>query len=319
MMFRYFYIFILSFATVFASLLLSGLFSSGRPAAVHVIYSIPLYMCSFAFLLTTFAHALFSSPGRILGRLPILLSLSFLAAGYWMGGLMSYSLEAVVTEGQRIVMPGSEGVFRPVYVGKYARIPQITLTLNDLRPRTIPENEEALSHVEARFMIQGQDGSEINIELNSRNGFSIKGYRVSIKGLGYSPRYELKGSDGIVLDSSFVYLGLFPHGREDFFRLLSPLTYYISYYPEAGDRPYFNVRVVRNRDVVYNGQVPLGGGFDFENASMFFPEIRRWTKIRVDGNPGRPFLAMGLVMLLVAGIVEFRGRARREGGGINDA
>jgi len=303
-MFRYIYIAVVSFATVFALLLLSGIFSASRPALHGVINSIPLYMCSFVLLLTVLAHVFFGSSGRILARVPLLLSLLLLAAGYWVGGLMSFSLEAVITEGQSVVIPDTQGSFRPLYVGKYAKLPPMSLMLLELNPEFSADGN-SIESLSGSFVVSPHEGKEFDVVLDMDGSFSARGYSLSMEGFGYSPRYVLN-SGGKVLDSSFVYMRLFPCGGEDFFRLLSPLTYYLSYHPEGVESEYFHVRVARNKDLVFDGDVFLGEAFSFENATMSIPEVRRWTKLRVEGNPGRPYLAAGLMLLLLAAFIEFR-------------
>ncbi|MEF9427487.1 MAG: hypothetical protein L0956_10115, partial [Candidatus Mariimomonas ferrooxydans] len=126
----------------------------------------------------------------------------------------------------------------------------------------------------------------------------IGGVWFQLKDFGYSPRYALKAKDGRVLGSSFMYMRLFPPGSEDYFRLLSPLTYYLRYYPEGRhDRtePLFRLRVVRNKDIVYNGDISVSEEASFENSRLSVEEVRMWTRLSIKRDWGELLLFIGLI------------------------
>jgi hypothetical protein len=298
LMFRFIYISMASFALAFATLVLSGIFSAIRPETVFVINSVPLYICSFILLLTVMADVILRRGGRPFLRWATLLSLALLTAGYWVGGLMSFSLEAVITEGQSVHLTNANGDFRPLYVGKYAKVPQMTLLLRELRP-WLSSDHKKIESLEGSFSLSGSSIGKVDIEMDIHNGYAAEGFRLSMEGFGYSPRYILRDREGSVLDSSFTFLRLFPPGTEDSFRLLSPLTYYLSYYSPGEGTPYFRVRIARNKDMVFNGDVPLGRAFHYENASMELPEVREWTRLKVKRNPGGMFLEAGMFVFLL--------------------
>jgi hypothetical protein len=304
-MYRFIYISVLAFAAAYLSLALSGFFLPFKPMAVHVIYSLPLYVCSFILLLAAIADVSLREGKRVILRWLLLLSLTLVTAGYWVGGLMSFSQEAVITEGQVVVTTETPEVFRPIYVGKYARIPEVKLSLRELKPQFI-SNSSDIKSLKGIFTVTKKGNKARDVSLDLDRKYSGSGYSISMDEFGYSPRYVLMNRKGRELDSSFVFLRLFPHGSEDVFRLLSPLTYFLRYYPDGEDRPYFYVRVARNRDLVFSGDVSVGETFSYENAYMSIPEVRKWTKLRVEGNPGRPLLALGLLALIFTFAWELR-------------
>ena len=308
-MYRFIYITVPAFAAVYISLAFSGLFSQVAPRPVEVIYSLPLYIGSFLLLLAAIADLTMRPGGKVVLRWALLVALALLTAGYWVGGLMSFNMDLVITEGQRIVIPADRGAFRPVYVGKYARIPDVSLTLGKLSPSFSPEGD-SIKSLGASFLILDKEGNATDIEMGLGKGYSDSGFRLSVEGFGYTPRYVLMDKSGMQLDSSFVYLQLFPPGSEDSFRLLSPLTYYLRYYPDKGRNPYFYVRVARNKDLVFSGNVSLGETFSYENASMSIPEVRQWTRLGIKGNPGRPLLALGGLVLLFGFAWQLKQRLR---------
>ena len=308
-MYRFIYITVLAFASAYVSLARSGLFSEFAPKYIDVIYSLPLYMASFVLLLAAIADVIMRPGGRVVIRWALLVALALLTAGYWVGGLMSFNIDMVITEGQRVVIPDDRGAFRSVYVGKYARIPYVSLTLGKLSPSFSPGGD-SIKSLGASFLLLDKEGNAQDIEMGLGKGHSGNGLRLSVEGFGYSPRYVLMDKGGRQLDSSFVYLRIFPPGSEDSFRLLSPLTYYIRYYPEGEGGPHFYVRVARNRDLVFSGNVSMGEAFRYENASMSLPEVRQWTRLGIKGNPGRPLLALGLLVLLFCFALQLKQRIR---------
>ena len=127
----------------------------------------------------------------------------------------------------------------------------------------------------------------------------IEGAMFRIKDFGYSPRYELRAKTGKVLDSSFVYMELFPPGNEGQFRLLSPLTYYVRYFPGGNNdikEPLIRLRIVRNKDIVLNRDVRLSEDASFENSVISFEEVRMWTRLSVKRDWGEVLALAGLCL-----------------------
>ncbi len=306
-MIRYIYIIIASFVPVYLLVALSGIFSLSPPPLSAVIYSMPINICSIVILLTVTVDVLFRP--RQAGKSDItawiaLAAVVLLCAGLWMGGLMGYSMRTVITEGQTVGLPDAAVRGLGGYTGKYARMPKMSVTLNELLPEFNAMGNR-LDGLLAKMQVakDGQEGLEINV----KKGISLNpfGVRIAIDDFGYSPRYEMHDGRGDMIDSSFVFLNLFPPGQEDYYRLLAPLTYYLRYYPQGdgtddSDEPILNVIVARNRDIAYKEKVDLGELFGYENARMIFPEIRQWTVLEVSGNPGSPLIWAGGILALMA-------------------
>lgn len=299
-MIRFIYISVISFALAYPALSLSGVMSVTRPGPEAVFYSLPLFASSFVLLLTLMVD-MFIRRSRIgWAGLTLLVSVALLSVGYWMDALMSYSLRAVITEGQSVsVREMHTSAPAGGYVGKYAEPPEAVITLLRLRPE-LAEGGNSLRAMEGDFLVAGPHGRDREVRVELGEQYTGEGYGLGIEGFGYSPRYELRNAEGKWLDSSFVYLRLFPPGSEDSFRLLSPLTYYLRYFPDGDSGAYFKVRVARNKSLVFNGDVPLGGSFRYENASMILPEVRHWTTLVVMASPGRPLMTTGALGTLVA-------------------
>jgi hypothetical protein len=310
----------LSFACTYTAVLRSGLIAPDPPAMTQILYSVPMFACSFVLLLCMVAYLVTRARRAAIGvtAWALAASLCLMTAGYWIGALKGYSADMVITEGQSLGGAELEGYSSGGYRGKYAPAPEILITLEGLEP-VFSGDGSLLEGLAAHLSVareEGSAGGAITIARDT-DGISAYGYRISLGDeFGYAPRYELMSDQGRLLDSAFVSLNIFPPGREDFFRLLSPLTYYVRYYPgtDGGPgTPMLSVRIARNKDVIHDGRVAVGEVFESANASMSFPEVRMWTTIRVSRDPGRIYLLAGALLALAALCRE--AYARRGAGG----
>ncbi len=306
-MFRFIYLLIAAFIPVYLAVALSGIFSITSPPFSAVLYSMPINVCSMVVLLAMTFDLLFrpAQPGRsAMAGWIALVAIILLCAGLWIGGLMSYSMRTVITEGQTVSLPDEAALALGGYTGKYARMPRIAVMLEELLPQ-FNAMGNGLDGLEAKMQVVMDGGVADNISVKKGGTLNPFGVHISIDDFGYSPRYEMHDGRGGMIDSSFVFLKLFPPGQEDYFRLLAPLTYYLRYYPQGdgtddSDEPILKVRIARNRDIAFNKKVALGQLFSYENARMIFPEIRQWTVLEVSSNPGSPFIWGGAILSLTA-------------------
>lgn len=291
------YILLGSFSMAFFGLVRSGLFSVGPESTENVLYSLPLFIASFVLLLTTLAQVALTKARKNAWAWVFLASLLLASGGYWYNALFKYNVAVVLTEGQSIAEREIARASMEGYVGKRASGPPFSLKLETLSAELSDDGME-LRGLKAGLMVFGE-GKPYELEVSDGRPLSVDGYEMVLGEFGYSPRFELMGEAARVLDSSFVSLKLFPPGSEDSFRLLSPVTYYLSYFPQKGEKP-LRVRAARNRDLVYSGDLGLGEAFSFENASMSFPEVRAWATLNIIRNPGSPFIAAGIALGVIS-------------------
>lgn len=237
---------------------------------------------------------------------------TLMVAGLWTSYLTRVDLELIVTEGQSVFVNTQNVGLSSGYAGKLARFPDFYLKLERLTPE-FSSDRKSIAALAAEYVLLTDDGkAPRNVKTNSLLPSLRSGFLVSFKEFGYSPRYVMKGERGEELDSAFIYLNLFPPDNEDYFRLMSPHTYFVRYFPDGkGDSkvPTFNLRIARNKDLVLNRIVKLNEEVTFDGSNFSIAEVKQWTKFRVVRDPG--FLLWPVAMLcLLAGLLMARFSSR---------
>jgi hypothetical protein len=294
-----FTIFILSFTIFFFAFEISGIFYQSSPSSLDVLYATPFLAASLLLFLVTLIHAIKNVRRMKTEVWMRVLAVVLFVSGLWVSHLTRFSAEVVLTEGQSFHT--QQGDYDPgsVYMGRFARVPDTGIKLENLQP-SFSDNGKRVVRLEGSVqMIDMKDGETEDYVLRDGLPKLIKGTFMKLKDFGYSPRYALKSKEGRVLDSSFIYMRLFPPGSEDSFRLLSPLTYHVRYYPaekDGGSDPVFRLRIVRNKDIVFNDTVQLAEDISFENSRIAIEEVRMWTKLTIVRDWGGLIAFTGLAL-----------------------
>lgn len=157
---------------------------------------------------------------------------------------------------------------------------------------------------------KGED--EVRISQAAR----INGSKITIQGIGYTPKYVLRNMNGDVVDVGYVNLVNFIPGSVDNFSIPGfPYKIYVSIYPDfevregkVGTRsmnlnnPRYGVRVVRGKTMVYSGMLGLRDEAFFEDFSLSFPEIKYNSTFRIIIDKGEPLIWTGFI-LMIAGLI----------------
>lgn len=166
-----------------------------------------------------------------------------------------------------------------------------------------------------------EDGSEGQTAINRPLWLSF-GQFLRLSSFGYAPRYELRATDGHVIDSAILRLNVFPPGARDHFRPEQlPHRFYLQLYPDLeleGGQPGTRSMNLVNPGIqvhVQRGRVDLGGrllrqgeAYAFEGMSVRFPEVRYWGEFVLLRDPGAPVLGFGFLMALAGLALRVRGR-----------
>ena len=298
---------ILSFNVTYYLIERNGFFSGATIPVSNVIYSIPFLSASLLFLIFTLLTTFRNIKNVKMSEWGYVTTVILLISGLWLSYLTHFRGEAVLTEGQ--IFYSGHGDYLPGTIdqGRFANMPDIGLKLEELVP-TLSKDQKHLKGLKGKFSLLSTE-SDKQREAVITNGLPafLDSTFYRIKDMGYSPRYVLESKEGKFLDSSFIFMKLFPPGSEDNFRLLSPLTYYVRYYPNGNDEknePLIGLRIVRNKDIVYNGTVTMTEYADFENSRISFEEVRRWTILTIYHDPGALLSIPVLILAFVYTIVK---------------
>jgi hypothetical protein len=287
----------------------TGLFGVGPLSSLDVLYSMPILSASVLFLIVTLISAVKHFRNIKTTGWLLVITVILIISGLWLSYLTRFSGEVVLTEGQMFYSGHNDYIPETFYRGRFSTTPDTGMKLEKIQT-SISDDNSHMKGLEGKFQLIGKDSAESrNITVTDGVPTMISGTFFKIRDFGYSIRYALKSAEGRLLDSSFIYMKLFPPGSEDSFRLLSPLTYYVRYYPEDADNdnsPLVGLRIVRNKDIVYNGKVKLSEDVSFENSRISIEEVRMWTKLYIVRDwgviPAFCGLILGLIALVIRGI-----------------
>jgi uncharacterized membrane protein YhaH (DUF805 family) len=239
-------IFIVTFGVVYFITERAGLFSASPPTNLEVLYSRPMLVSSVVLLVITIILAIKKFRALGVKGWVLVLSVLLMVGGLWMSYLTRFSVEVILTEGQTFITGRDEYIRGSLFRGRFAKLPVFQIRLEELSSE-FSEDNRSISGLRGKFVYFGKDNrNPEDFVITDRLPKLFDNIFFKIRDFGYSPRYALKTTEGRMIDSSFIYMNLFPEGSEDFFRLFSPLTYYIRYYShhdKPGKEPSLKVRI----------------------------------------------------------------------------
>ena len=304
---------VVAFAFCYFTIEKIGFFSDSPLSNLEIIYSVPMLSASIVLLIVAIISFLKNLKKSGIREWVKILSVLLIVSGFWLSYLTRFSGEVVLTEGQTFYSGHNDYIPETVYRGRFSTIPDIALKLDKVIP-SFSSDGQKITSLKASFELTGKESKEPE-EFIITDGLPsfIDGSLFRIRKLGYSPRYALKSKEGKVLDSSFMYMKLFPPGSEDNFRLLSPLTYYIRYYPSDHDgstEPLIGLRIVRNKDIVFDDKIKLVEEAVFENSRISFEEVRNWSILSIIYDRGVMLYIPGFILavLYAAAILIYKGK-----------
>jgi hypothetical protein len=284
------------FGVVYYILEYSGLFRDIPSSTIHILYSFPVLIAALFIFILAGASALSRRKRFKLKDWLGIAGLFLITAGLWTGHFTRFSADVILTEGQSFYSGHGNYLPETIYMGRFAAPPDFGMRLEKIEADLSGGGKEAAGLKAAAVFFHNEKDKKTEHIITGGLPRLIDGTMFSVKDFGYSPRYVLKGKGGRVLDSSFVYMRLFPPGSEGFFRLLSPITYHVRYFPdgkgEATD-PVLRLRIVRNKDIVLNRDVKFMEDAEFENSRISFEEIRKWTRLVVKRDWGEVMALAG--------------------------
>lgn len=271
-----------------------GVFSADKPPFRGILMFWVVLVSSLVSLALIIVSAWVSRSSMVPAHWLGVIGTVLIVAGIWTSRLTDFGINLVLTEGQ-VYQTDEHRSMGLLYAGMISPVSQFRLVLKEVvldaggstakpraqgrllmyQPGGKPPDEIMLSQGKSRF----------------QNGMSMK-----VKSFGYSLRYAIRKS-GKILDSDFISLRLYPYGNEDYFRLLTPHTFSVRYYPghqeEGVERP-LKVKIARNKDIIFNEYTALNEVLRFEDAEISFEEMRKWVEISISRRWGEIIAWAGL-------------------------
>ena len=320
------------FVLAYGAYLLSektGLFRELPATWREALHSMPSRMFSLSFLLlalVSIGTAIKTSAGRErIGRVLYHCSVLVLAAGLWTSYFTRFEGKAILAEGETFNAFPGDYVRESVFWSTRSKFPQVGITLRKLYPETA-DDAKRLVRVNADILYAGRTtGHVLEGMLGSRLPLISDWTMVNITDFGYMPKYVLYDLAGRELESNNVYLKIYPAGAEEYFRTqFLGYLFYVRCYPDYIDtdgmpasasaipkNPVFNLRIVRNKDIVYNGLVRPTEKIRFDNVVIALPEVKMWVEISFVRDLGIPVAAAG-VAGMIAGVILLAWRGRKK-------
>lgn len=292
----------------------SGLLVAERPPLHAVLLSGPFVTAAVVLLIVVLAASFMDVRSLRASEWLGVASVFLLVTGLLVSYLTGFKTEVVLTEEQAYVYAaGSEP--ESGYAGKLSGMGDFMVGLTNVSAG-IDETGNEIGHTTGAFLFQTRDmKSSWPVKVSDGLPKAIKGVFLHIEEFGYSPRFAISKT-GMALDSAFVSLRVYPFGREDYFRSLSPHTFYVRYDPkhvEDGSEKPLKLRIARNKDLLHNEYVGMGEGVKFEDATISFEELRMWTRLSIRKDFGIPIAFAGVMAGCGFAVVWLRNRFRGQG------
>lgn len=257
------------------------------------------------------------------GAALFLTAIMVLTASIWVSIYTRFEGKAIRTEGQTFNAFKEDYVQETLYMRGKRMLPQVGITILNIHPEGTTDMK-GMKEVKADILYAGRTtGGVRNGRLSSRWPLISDWTMVRITDFGYAPRYVLYDLKEQELESMYMYMSLFPPGREAHFEtMFLGYLFYLKCYPDFAEknkvfsttslypgRPAFNMRIVRNKDIVYNGLIRPGEKLRFDNFIISVPDVKMWVEMSFVRDLGLPVAAFGIALLLPSvGMMFFRKR-----------
>ncbi|NIP95376.1 MAG: hypothetical protein GWO24_18800 [Akkermansiaceae bacterium] len=242
-----------------------------------------------------------------------LLSVVLIAAGLWTSVYTHFEGDVIRAEGQSFSGFPNEYVPETMFTASPRALPQIGMTILNVRPQETGR-DLSLAGVLVNVLFGGRTSERVlERTLDSSRPLFSDWTFVSVTDFGYAVDYALLNPSERELESQTLSLGTYPPGAEDVFEaVFMGYQFHVSVFPDyveqdgkPGTRslelnnPVYRVRIVRNKDIVYEGVMPPGLKLRFDNTVLTFREPSRWVRFRFVRDLGIPVAASGALCLLL--------------------
>jgi hypothetical protein len=302
----------------------AGIFRQEHAGYREIFHSTPLKALSVAFLISALTGLIQVSFSRgfknTLGSMIFFFSIIVIVASLWVSVYTRFEGRAWRAEGQTFNAFKWDYLPHTVYGLEERRLPQIGITVRTVSPETSPNGME-MKKVTADILYAGRTTKGIlEGKLSSSFPLISDWTFVRITDFGYMVRYVLYDLQEKELESQLLFMKLFPPGAEEHFEtMFLGYVFYVRCYPDYVENngkpgsastytknPVFNLRIVRNKDIVFNDLLKPAEKVRFDNAIISLPEVRMWVEIDFVRDLGLLVAAAGTVFLLLGVILMAR-------------
>jgi hypothetical protein len=297
----------------------AGLFRLETPPYREIFFSIPSRILSILFVINAIAGLIlvFSDKGKNKksGYVLFFVSIIIMAAGLWISVYTRFEGRMIRAEGQTFDSFAANYIPQTLYNPNPDSLPNLSITIMKLAPEPSADMQK-MKKVTADVIYAGKtlSGKILKPKLSSEWPFISDWMFIRITDFGYAPKYVLYDADEKELESHYVFYKLFPPGAEDHFEtMFLGYLFYVQCYPDYVEKdgkpwtlsaypknPVFNLRIVRNKDIVYNGLLRPSEKVRFDNVIIGIPEVRMWVEISIVRDPGVFVAGAGLILLITA-------------------
>jgi hypothetical protein len=298
-----------------------GLFRLSPASYRQIFHSAPSRLLS----IFLFIHAIVrlflawkeGRPRKRAGATLFSVSIMILATGLWFSVYTRFEGEIIRSPGQVFSGFKDDYLQQSLYLSKYAAAPEIGMYLGQLH--LSPSSDlKTMRKIVAEISYSGKwtkrvEGGTLSSAWPLFSDWAL----LRITDFGYAPKYVLHDLNEKELESHYVHMKLFPAGTEDYFRTrFLGYVFYLRCYPDYVDNkgvpetrsaytenPVCNIRIVRNKDIVYSGLLPPDKKLKFDNYVITLPEMKMWVKIRFVRDFGLIIAGPGLLLLLISTII----------------
>lgn len=326
-----FFVAILGTAVLYLIIERMGLFRMGPASFREVLHSVPMrglsIFCAVYALVAIVPTVRKQSSRRARARsILFFISILVFVAALWTSVYTRFEGKAIRMENTVFNAFKQDYVPPTLFIAKHAKLPEVGVHITKIRPAPAADMQ-SMTAIHADIKYAGRTTSGILPGTLSASWPLVSDWTmVSITDFGYAAKYTLFDLRQQELESNTLFMNLFPAGAEDYFEtMFLGYVFYLRLYPDSikhdgiyGTRslepkdPLYTMRIVRHKDIVYNGPLKSGKKLQFDNVVISLGEPKMWVEMSFVRDLGVPLALVGCLLMTGAiAIFLIDGHARR--------
>lgn len=307
----------------------TGLFRLEPASVREVFHSMPVKALSVLFAINALAGMIWGlrqSRGWMrAGGGIFYLSILVLVGGLWTSVYTRFEGSFARAEGQTFTAFKSDYIQDTLYLPDERRLPQLGFTFHRIRPEA-SKDMKRIERISADVSYSSRTANKIIDKTITSDYPLISDWTIArFSDFGYRIKFALYDLNEKELESNYYFMKLFPPGAEDYTEgMFLGYQFYIRCYPDYVDNdgkpdsispypknPVFNLRIVRNKDIAYDGLLKPAEKVRFDNVVVSLPEVKMSVEMSMVRDMGLPVAAAGIIlMVLGVGMMWVGGRGK---------